>query len=95
MRAAIFRQGSFVLGDVPDPQLQPGQVLVRTRACGICGTDLHAARFTKEFVSLSQRSGGRWTMDTERDVVFGHEFMGEVVANGAYHRGQYRAWPGL
>ena len=59
MRAAIFRKGSFVLGDVPDPQPQPGQVLVRTKSCGICGTDLHAARFTKEFVSLAQRSGGR------------------------------------
>jgi len=53
MRAAIFRKGSFVLGNVPDPQLQPGQVLVRTKACGICGTDLHAARFTREFVSLA------------------------------------------
>ena len=90
MRAAIFRKGNFVLGDVPDPQLQPGQVLVRTKACGICGTDLHAARFTREFVSLSQRSGGRWTMDTERDVVFGHEFMGEVVANGPGTEGKFK-----
>ena len=90
MRAAIFRKGSFVLGDVPDPQLQPGQVLVRTKACGICGTDLHAARFTREFVSLAQRSGGRWNMDTERDVVFGHEFVGEVVANGPGTEGKFK-----
>ena len=90
MRAAINRKGNFVLGVVPDPQLQPGQVLVRTKACGICGTDLHAARFTKEFVSLAQRSGGRWNMDTERDVVFGHEFVGEVVANGPGTEGKFK-----
>ena len=90
MRAAIFRKGNFVLGDVPDPQLQPGQVLVRTKSCGICGTDLHAARFTREFVSLAQRSGGRWNMDTERDVVFGHEFVGEVVANGPGTEGKFK-----
>jgi len=90
MRAAIFRRGDFVLGDVPDPQLQPGQVLVRTKSCGICGTDLHAARFTKDFVSLASRTGGRWTMDTERDVVFGHEFVGEVVANGPGTEGKFK-----
>jgi (R,R)-butanediol dehydrogenase/meso-butanediol dehydrogenase/diacetyl reductase len=63
---------------------------VRTKSCGICGTDLHAARFTREFVSLAQRSGGRWNMDTERDVVFGHEFVGEVVANGPGTEGKFK-----
>lgn len=90
MRAAIFRQGSFVVESLPEPSLAEGQVLVRTRACGICGTDLHAARFTQEFVELSRRAGGRWNMDAERDVVFGHEFVGEVVANGPGAEGRFR-----
>lgn len=89
MRAAVFRRGNFVVETLPEPALAPGQVLVRTRSCGICGTDLHAARFTQEFVELSRRAGGRWNMDTERDVVFGHEFVGEVVANGPGTEGRF------
>ncbi len=82
MRAAIFRQGELVVDTIPDPQLGEGQVLVRTRACGICGSDLHAAKHEQEFAELSARSGGRFGMPADRDVVFGHEFVGEVVANG-------------
>lgn len=89
MRAAVFRQGSFVVETLPEPSLAPGQVLVRTRSCGICGTDLHAARFTEEFVALSRRAGGRWNMDGKRDVVFGHEFVGEIVANGPGTEGRF------
>jgi threonine dehydrogenase-like Zn-dependent dehydrogenase len=79
MRAAIFRQGDFVVGDVPEPSLDAGQVLVRTLACGICGSDLHAAKHTAQFVELSRRGGGRWTLDPARDTVFGHEFAGEIL----------------
>lgn len=90
MRAAVFRQGEFVVDTVPDPVLAEGQVLVRTRACGICGTDLHAARFPQEFFALAQRAGGRWTFTPDRDVVFGHEYVAEVVANGPSTEGRFR-----
>src|SRR3954468_18559079 len=82
MRAAIFRNGSIIVDTLPDPVPEQGQVLVKTCACGICGTDLHAAKFTSEFVGLAGRTGGRWTMDPSRDVVFGHEFCAEVVDHG-------------
>jgi threonine dehydrogenase-like Zn-dependent dehydrogenase len=90
MRAAVFRQGDFVVSTLPDPVLAEGQVLVRTRACGICGSDLHAAKFPREFADVARRSGGRFTMDADRDVVFGHEFVGEVVANGPGTEGRFR-----
>lgn len=89
MRAAVFRQGRFVVDQVPDPVLEEGQVLVRTRACGICGSDLHAAKFPQEFADLSRRSGGRFGFDADRDIVFGHEFVGEVVANGPGTEGRF------
>ncbi len=82
MRAAVFRQGSIVVDTLPDPVPSQGQVLVRTRACGICGSDLHAAKHTHQFVNLAKRAGNRWAMDADRDVVFGHEFCCEVVEYG-------------
>src|SRR5579871_1507644 len=82
MRAAIFRNGDFVVDHIADPVPTEGQVLVKTLCCGICGTDLHAAKFTEQFVERSNRAGGRWPMDPSRDVVFGHEFCCEVVDYG-------------
>jgi threonine dehydrogenase-like Zn-dependent dehydrogenase len=82
MRAAVFRKGSIVVDTLPDPVPAEGQVLVRTRACGICGSDLHAAKHTQQFVNLAKRAGNRWAMDADQDVVFGHEFCCEVVEYG-------------
>lgn len=82
MQAAVFRNGSIIVDTLPDPVPAPGQVLVRTRACGICGSDLHAAKHTHQFVDLASRAGNRWSMDADRDVVFGHEFCCEVVEYG-------------
>lgn len=82
MQAAVFRRGSIVVDTLPDPVPLEGQVLVRTRACGICGSDLHAAKHTHQFVDLAKRAGNRWSMDADRDIVFGHEFCCEVVDYG-------------
>ena len=82
MRAAIFRHGDFVVDSIADPKPAAGQVLVKTLCCGICGTDLHAAKYTEQFIERSRRAGGRWPMDPSRDVVFGHEFCCEIVEHG-------------
>jgi len=89
MRAAIFRQGKFLVDTIPDPVLADGQVLVRTRACGICGTDLHAAKFPRQYAELSRRSGGRFTMRDDVGIVFGHEFVGEIVSLGPGTSGRF------
>jgi threonine dehydrogenase-like Zn-dependent dehydrogenase len=89
MRAAVFRNGDLVVDTIPDPVLAEGQVLVRTRACGICGSDLHAARFPEQFAALAKRGGARWNIDPNRDLVFGHEFVAEVVRNGPGTTGRF------
>ena len=82
MRAAIFRRGDLVVDEIADPVPGEGQVLVRTLACGICGSDLHALRHAPEMVDASRRAGARHVMDLERDVVFGHEFCAELLEHG-------------
>lgn len=43
MKAAVMRatRQPLTIEDVPRPAPGPGEVLVETRSCGICGTDLH------------------------------------------------------
>ncbi len=82
MRAAIFRRGDLVVDEIADPVPGESQVLVRTLACGICGSDLHALRHARELVDASRRAGARYVMDLERDVVFGHEFCAELLEHG-------------
>jgi D-arabinose 1-dehydrogenase-like Zn-dependent alcohol dehydrogenase len=43
MKAAVMHEVNRPLSieDVPEPVLEYGEVLVKTKACGICGTDLH------------------------------------------------------
>ena len=57
---------------VPSPG--PGQILVKTEACGVCHTDLHAAR-------------GDWPVKPALPFIPGHEGIGLVVAIGAGVKG--------
>src|SRR5262249_20781320 len=41
MRAATIRDGKLVVADHPDPQPGKGEVLVRVRAAGLNGADIH------------------------------------------------------
>jgi D-arabinose 1-dehydrogenase-like Zn-dependent alcohol dehydrogenase len=43
VRAAVFDSASrrLEVGEVPDPEPGPGEVLVRVQACGICLSDVH------------------------------------------------------
>ncbi len=82
MRAALMERGRIWVDTVPDPVPQRGEVLVRTRACGICGSDLHAARHTEAFVKTSREAGGAFKLTSFDPVVLGHEFCAEVVDFG-------------
>ena len=82
MRATIFRGGDLVVDTMPAPVPDEGQVLVKTLACGICGSDLHAARHAHRMVEVTRRVPGRVPMDLSRDIVFGHEFCCEVLDYG-------------
>ena len=59
--------GRIELAEVPEPVPDPGEVLIRIMAAGICGTDRHL--FNGEFPCAPP-------------VTLGHEFAGEVIAAG-------------
>jgi threonine dehydrogenase-like Zn-dependent dehydrogenase len=82
MRAAVMRNRALVVAEVPEPKPGPGEVLVQTLACGICGSDLHALKHAEAFVETSRRAGNPFVMDLARDVVMGHEFCAEIVDHG-------------
>jgi threonine dehydrogenase-like Zn-dependent dehydrogenase len=90
MRAAIFRNGEIVVDEVSEPTPGAGQVLVKTLACGICGSDLHARKHAHRMVEMTRHFPGRKPMDLTRDVVFGHEFCCEILDHGPSTTGRLK-----
>lgn len=82
MRAAVMRNRQIVVDTVPDPEPGPGEVLVKTLACGICGSDLHALVHADKMVQAARDTDTPFNLDPARDVVMGHEFCAEVVEYG-------------
>jgi propanol-preferring alcohol dehydrogenase len=72
MQAAVVEQFSkpLVLQEWDIPTVGPGQILVKTEACGVCHTDLHAAR-------------GDWPLKPKLPFIPGHEGIGTVTAVGS------------
>ena len=72
MKAAVVKQFAKPLEllewDVPSPGA--GQILVKTEACGVCHTDLHAAH-------------GDWPVKPILPFIPGHEAIGLVTAVGS------------
>jgi threonine dehydrogenase-like Zn-dependent dehydrogenase len=82
MRAAVMRNAQLVVDTLPDPEPAPGEVLVKTLACGICGSDLHALSHADKVVEAARDSDAPFNLDSSRDVVMGHEFCAEVIDYG-------------
>ncbi len=82
MRAAIMRDRKLVVDEIAEPEPGPGQVLTKTLACGICGSDLHMLKFADRMVEIAERSGQPARMDLDRDIVMGHEFCAEILDHG-------------
>jgi threonine dehydrogenase-like Zn-dependent dehydrogenase len=81
MRAAVTRGGKLVVDQIDDPMPGDGQVLVRSLAAGICGSDLHVLADVDHFAGLMGRVGAP-ALDPASDTVFGHEFCAELVEHG-------------
>ena len=82
MKAVVCRKAELRVADVADPIPGPGQVVLRVERCGICGSDLHARHHCDHWADLMVRDGLRDFVRSTEDVVFGHEFCGEVLDHG-------------
>src|SRR5580658_4355803 len=71
MKAAVLNSPQDIskrplhIAEVPRPELGPGHVLLRVRACGVCRTDLHIVEG-----ELRPR---------RRDLIPGHQIVGDVI----------------
>lgn len=75
MKAAVFHGPRDIrVAEMPIPETGPEGILLKVKAAGICGTDVHTYRtgIFKE-MSMPLATGG---------ALFGHEFAGEVVDVG-------------
>lgn len=67
MRAAVFRGEHLGIEEWPRPGAGPGEILLRVRGCGLCGSDI--AKLVPS--------------PALHPMVFGHEVVGDVVEVGA------------
>ena len=73
MKAVALRGvGNMELVDVAEPEAGQGELKLRVRYCGVCGSDLH--EFQSAVITL---------MTNRQSPIMGHEFSGEIVAVGA------------
>jgi len=74
MKAAVLTSPNDIskrpleIREVPRPQLKPGHILLRVRACGVCRTDLHIVE-------------GELTPHIP-EIIPGHQIVGEIVDSG-------------
>ncbi len=81
MRAAVVRNGRILVEDRSVPEPGAGEVLVKTLACGICGSDLHLFKHGAAMMRLAQQLGA--VPDNLTDgLVMGHEFVAQIVRFG-------------
>ena len=80
MKAAVwYAKEDIRFEEYPDPKVAAGQVKVKIKQCGICGSDLHEFRSGPFIIPakphpLTGRAGG--------PVILGHEFSAAVVEVG-------------
>jgi len=70
MKALVLEEyNKLIYKDVPDPVILPDEVLIRIRACGICGSDVHG---------LDGSTGRRIP-----PLIMGHEASGIIEVTGS------------
>lgn len=86
MRAVVLRGGRLEVRETADPVPGPGELLLRTLSTAICASDVHYMDHPER---VTDDETGRFVYDENRDIVMGHEFIGELVAHGPGCTGRF------
>lgn len=73
--SSVWRHPNLEVRTVPDPKPGPDDVLLKIKACGVCGSDIHFYEKDKDDYIL-------YPGLTKFPTTTGHEFSGEVVEVG-------------
>ncbi len=80
MKAVILQDvEKLAVQEIPDPTLAPHEALIRVKAVGVCGTDLH---IFKGHGNYNLDAKGKQIPFSQQPQILGHEFSGEVVEVG-------------
>jgi threonine dehydrogenase-like Zn-dependent dehydrogenase len=73
----VWHNPTMAVGERPDPVIShEHEVLIRNRACGVCGSDIHMFRPDGDgYLDLPAKA--------RAPIAIGHEYSGEVIAVGA------------
>jgi len=82
VKAVVCKNSQFTVAERPEAKPGKGQVLLKVSRCGICGSDLHVRKHCDHWGQIMVRSGYRSLTSSGQEVVFGHEFSGEVLEYG-------------
>lgn len=82
MKAVSCEQGTLSVVDLPEPRPVEGQLVLDVRACGICGSDLHAKDHADDLTGVMAKVGYPDFMRTDTATVMGHEFAGVITQRG-------------
>lgn len=79
MRAVVLRDGELTVRETANPVPGQGDLLLQTLSTAICASDVH---FMDHPELAIDDPTGRSVYDPDRDIVLGHEFVGEVIGHG-------------
>ena len=82
MKAVICQNKKLSVEDRAALKPAKGQVLLDVLRCGICGSDLHMRHHCDHMDTLSRRVGYERVATSKDELVFGHEFCGEILDHG-------------
>ena len=68
----IQNPNEWAVIEFPEPEPSDDEVLIKVKAVGICGSDIHIYEWTRSYKNLRKYF----------PLVLGHEFSGEVVKVG-------------
>ncbi len=71
----VWRHPKLTWQDVPEPVLDDDGVIIKLRACGVCGSDTHCFQTDDDGYII-------FSGPTRLPVTLGHEYTGEVVEVG-------------